>query len=289
VADYCGLSSGIPLVAGAGDKPAAYLAAGMVEPGAMIDEAGSFSAFSLCTDRFVPDAGHRTLEIFPSAIEGLYYPTMILLGSGTAHRWVTDLFTPGVDASGQSSCEGGYAHLDRLAAGLPPGSENLIAVGLLSGSGYPPEPDIRGVWAGFSFHHRREHFYRAILESYAYEYAKAFTIMKETYEELTFRKIRVTGGGSKSSLWNRIKSDVLGCALCEVSRSDLTLLGNVMLAGTGVGIYPDLVGTVRRFTSSKREVLPDQENHVRYTKYIALYTSLLDKLQPFFRELKGNA
>ena len=46
-----------------------------------------------------------------------------------------------------------------------------IAIGLLGGRSYPSDPSIRGMWLGHSWFHRKEHFYRALLESFAYEYA----------------------------------------------------------------------------------------------------------------------
>lgn len=50
--------------------PAGFLAAGMVTPGALIDEAASFTAFGVSVDRFIPDTKYNTLEIIPLSIPG---------------------------------------------------------------------------------------------------------------------------------------------------------------------------------------------------------------------------
>ncbi|GAG33760.1 unnamed protein product, partial [marine sediment metagenome] len=117
-AEQCGLRSGIPLVAGAGDKPAGYIGAGMVEPGALIDESATFATLSLCVDRYVPDAKYRTLETFPSPVAGQYYPTTVLMGSGATHKWFKDTF--GAEEQQEAAAAGvsPYAILDRKAAAL---------------------------------------------------------------------------------------------------------------------------------------------------------------------------
>ena len=65
-AQRTGLPEGIPIVAGAGDKPAGCIGAGVVRPGQLIDESSTVGALSQCLDVFVPDTKHRMLETIPS-------------------------------------------------------------------------------------------------------------------------------------------------------------------------------------------------------------------------------
>jgi xylulokinase len=92
MAALCGLKSGIPLIAGAGDKPAGTVGAGLASNGLLIDESASFAALSLCVDRFVPDKRFRTLENLLSPIEGFYLPSVFINGSGVTHEWFKDTF-----------------------------------------------------------------------------------------------------------------------------------------------------------------------------------------------------
>jgi xylulokinase len=130
IAQKCDLLDGIPLIAGAGDKPAGYLGAGMATPGLLIDEAASFAAFSLCTDRYKPDLKHRTLENIPSPISGHYYPTIYLIGSGTTQTWFKNTFGDEEKRIAAESGKSDYDILDDKAKDVPPGSDGLLASGL---------------------------------------------------------------------------------------------------------------------------------------------------------------
>jgi xylulokinase len=250
----------------------------------MIDEAGSFAAFSVCADSYVPDRMHKTLEIIPSPIPGFYFPTLIIIGCVTTHRWFAETFGPGV--SGQET-DDAFTALDRKASALPPGSEKLINVGLLGGRGYPPDPDVRGAWIGFSWGHRREHFHRSILEGFAYENTLGFEAMKDNYPQLDFREVRVIGGGARSILWNRIKSDVLGLPYVKLSREDLTLLGDVLLAGTAAGVYDSLQEAASRFISHTETVEPDPARHRFYESYVSLYRSLFPRMRDVYADVRN--
>ena len=107
-----------------------------------------------------------------------------------------------------------------------------------------------------------------------------------SWDYLPVTNILVAGGGSKSALWNKIKSDVLGAPLRKLSRGDLTLLGDIILAGNGIGMFPDLSSTVENFMTKDEPITPDEDCHNQYKTFIGLYSSLMEKLKPFFRELK---
>jgi len=285
----CGLQAGTPIVAGAGDKPAGTLGAGLVAPGLLIDESASFGALSLCTDRYVPDASHRTLENLPSPLPGLFLPSIFLNGSGLTHAWFTDTFAAGEKREAAEAGAGASAYdlLAEKAAKVPPGSEGLIALGLLGGRSYPSDPAIRGMWLGHSWFHGKEHFYRALLESFAYEYASVLAIMRENYPGLACDEIRVIGGGARSDLWNQVKADVLGVRYARLSRDDCAMLGAVLLAGSAVGIFTDLAAEAAAFTVTTRIYEPDPARTAHYARYVEIYRGLFDRERDLFAALQS--
>ncbi len=301
----CGLSSGIPIVAGAGDKPAGALGAGIVAPGLAIDESASFGALSLCTDRYVPDAAHRTLENLPAPLPGLFLPSVFLNGSGLTHAWFADTFgaeerraaagsgasAPGGAgaASGASAPRGASAYeaLAALAEKVPPGSEGLIAIGLFGGRSYPSDPAVRGMWLGHSWYHRKEHFYRALLESFAYEYGTVLAVMRENYPELAIDEVRVIGGGARSDLWNQIKADVLGVRYVRLTRDDYAMLGDILLAGSAVGVYADLPAEAAKLAVKTRTFEPRPDRTAHYAKYLEIYRGLFDRERGLFEALQA--
>ncbi len=121
----CGLTAGVPVVAGAGDKTAGALGAGLTKPGMMVDESASFGALTLGIDTFIPDTRFGILELMASPIEGLYYPTSFLLGSGITLAWFLKMVT---GKESVSSAE--FAEIESKAAALPPGSEGMSSAEL---------------------------------------------------------------------------------------------------------------------------------------------------------------
>ena len=285
----CGLAPGIPLVAGAGDKPAGALGAGLVSPGLLIDESASFGAFSICVERYVPDLKNRTLENLPSPIPGQYLPSTYLFGSGVTHAWFKDVFGEEETRTASAAGSSPFQVLDEKASRVPPGSEGLLASGLFGGRGYPSDPDIKGMWIGHSWVHKKEHFYRSLLESFAYEFACVLEVMRKNYPDLPIDEIRVIGGGARSDLWNQIKADVTGVPYVRLNRDDFAVLGGVLLAGNAVGIFPDLKASAKRFAGKTKRYEPDLERHERYRRYVALYRGVFDRVRGIFTDLKDIA
>ncbi len=149
-----------------------------------------------------------------------------------------------------------YHLLDAQAASLAPGSEGLLFIPHLVGRACPADPDVRGAWIGFTWTHTRAHFYRALLESIAYDFAQALEVVRDYFPDAAFSEVRVIGGGAKSPLWNQIKADVLGLPYVRLQREDVAALGCAIMAGHAVGIYPDMAATARRFAPQSRGSSP---------------------------------
>jgi len=285
ISKICNLPSGIPLVAGAGDKPAGSLGAGITEPGLLIDESATFGALSLCSDKYTPDTRNKALENLLSPIEGLNLPSFFLNGAGTTHEWFKNVFGYEEKIEAEKIGKSTFQILDEKASKVSPGSDKLMALGLLGGRGYPRDPNIKGMWIGHSWFHKKEHFFRSLLESHAYEYGHIFNIMKKNYPDLNPEEIIVVGGGSKSDLYNQIKSDLMGIDYIKLNREDSTLLGTVILAGNAIGMFEDLKETAKRFVKKVKSYKPDMKNHKTYKSYLKTYEGLFDKVRSIFDEL----
>lgn len=277
----CGLPAGIPIAAGMGDQAAGFLGAGLVEPGMVVDVAGTASVFACCVDAFRPDIRHKTLLFPKAASKGLWFPHAYIAGGGLCLRWFRDGFIK-PDPTDASSV---YQRLDEVASGVPAGSDAMFFIPHLGGRGYPNDSTARGVFAGFSWNNERKHFYRAMLESIAYEYQYYLSIEKELFPEVAFREVRVIGGGAKSRLFNQIKADVLGIPYVTMEREEVACLGGAINAGHAVGIYADMEAAARTFTTIRERIEPDMKMHEFYRPYVQLYREMFGILAPFYQKL----
>jgi xylulokinase len=278
----CGLRAGIPIAAGAGDQAAGALGAGIVDSGLIFDGAGTAAVFAACVDRYAPDVAHRTMVVSRSVLPDLWMPLAYVAGGGLCLRWFRDTFVPDVAAEAASRGISAYGLLDDLAASLPPGSDRLWFVPHLGGRTLPSQPAVRGTWSGFSWSHTRAQFYRAILESVAYEYQSYLAILRELLPGVEFTEAVVIGGGAHSPLWNQIKADVLGVRYVGLDRSELATWGAAMIAGRAVGLIDSLAQTARSHARRVGGVDPDPARHAAYALMADQYRRLVGAMEPVF-------
>lgn len=278
-----GLSPGTLIAAGCGDTAAGALGAGIVRPGMIFDTAGTASVFAGCTDQYAPDIKNRALLTMRSVIPGLWHPLAYIAGGGQALTWFRDQFYNVYRGETQED-QDLYAQLEELAQKAPLGSSDLYFSPHLTGRICPATPEMRGAWVGFSFSHSQEHFYRAVLESVAYEYAYYLNILKELIPKLNLTEARVIGGGAQSNLWNQIKADVLGVPFVRLTRLEFGTWGAAMIAGKAAGIYDDLAQVAyEHATLEGKPVKPDKDNHDRYKIHVNHYIKLQETLATTFR------
>lgn len=281
----CGLVEGIPIVAGAYDKPCDQLGSASNEVGSIVDNVATYPAITACVDRFTPDMQHRTLECTPSAIRGFWIVMTYIIGGGLTHRWFRDMFCEMEKGSAEESGQNAYLILDEKASEVSPGSDALFFVPHLSGRATPSDPEVRGLWVGFTWTHSKEHFYRSILEAIAYDHACSLNTVKDNYPHITFSQVRVLGGGSVSSLWNQIKADVLGLPYNQLTREDFTILGAAIIGGKAVGLFDDMQSTARQFLQVQGSIQPQHKLHTHYKKYVQAYNQLYKDLKPVYSRL----
>ena len=275
-ATACGLADGIPVAAGAGDQPAGFVGAGLVDDGQLIDVAGTFPVFGVCSGRYFADHDSRMLKPIASPLgAGAWYSMMYINGGGLTHRWFAEQF--GLPASDADAAAGGaaFAELDAAAGQVAPGSDGLFCVPHLMGRACPNEPEVRGAWVGFTWTHGRAHFYRALLESVAYEYALACRALRAAAPEAVLGEVRVIGGGAASDLWNRIKAAVLGLPYVRLALPDAATLGSAIVAGHAAGLIPDMAAAARRVARPGACYLPDANAHRRYRACVDAYCAVL--------------
>ena len=282
MAQVTGLKSGIPLVSGAGDKAAGCLGAAAVIPGEMIFEASSYGQISYCVEEYRPDYAERRYDVIPSAVPGEFYAAHFAAGSGITLDWFMNTF---VRREGVGTKEM-FAEIDHLVAGLEPGCDGVMAVGLLGGSSMPLDGYLRGLWMGFDWSHKKEHFYRALLESFAYDFSLCIRSMQKLYPEYPNDSIYIIGGGAKSPVWTQMNADVTGKTYKKLSRDDVAMWGAAILAGNAIGEYSDLKRTARDHISVVEEYKPDLQMHEKYRKYVGLYEQYMVELHDFYKRLQ---
>ena len=275
-AGRCSLTAGTPVIAGCGDTAASFLSCGATTEGVCVDVAGTASVFASTTAEFSADAAHRILAWGRSATPGLWHPYAYIGGGGMNVEWFRSRLAAPAQGTPPTLEE-----LDRLAEALDPADNIPQFVPHLSGRVCPSQPGLRGAWVGLTGTHGTAHLYFALLEAVALEYSLFAEVLRELVPTMDLSGLRVTGGGAKSALWNRIKADALGIRVAEIAGSDGAPRGAAMLAGFGAGVISDLHEAAATWVVTGNTTEPDPARRKHYRKRAARYRTLLDVLSTF--------
>jgi xylulokinase len=187
-----------------------------------------------------------------------------LNASGAAFEWLTRLFAgPGVEPD--------FAAFEAAAATVVPGAEGLLFLPYIA-DGERFDPSLRGAFCGLSLRHGQAEMARAVLEGVSFAIREHLDTMLQAGAPIT--EIRVSGGGARSTLWNRIKADITGIPILNVE-SDATSLGVALVAGTSVGIFASLADAVERCVRVAQRFDPNTGLRARYDERYSRFRELV--------------
>jgi xylulokinase len=269
-----GLRAGTPVVGGGGDQAAQAVGVGAINPGTVALTLGTSGVvFASTAEPFVEPQGR--LHAFCHAVPGRWHLMGVMLSAAGSLRWYRDTFAPGAS----------YDSLTDAAGRVPPGSEGLLFLPYLTGERTPyPDPLARGAFIGLTVRHTAPHLTRAVLEGVAFGLRDSFELIKEA-GLAAIDQVRVSGGGARSPLWRQILADVLDVELVTVNTTEGAAFGAALLAGVGVGIWPDVASACAQTIQLTGSTQPQPKAVSRYAALYAQYRRLYPALRDIFPAL----
>jgi xylulokinase len=212
-----------------------------------------------------------------SATPGLWHTYAYINGGGMNLEWFRrEIANRGLDTEAIS-----FEDLNARAEGVTPTDEDPLFLPHLGGRVCPSQPRLRGAWVGLSREHTLGHLYRAMLEGVALEYGLYQRALRALNPNLPMTELRITGGGEKSALWNRLKAEVLGMPVAGLARAEGAPLGAALLAGVGVGVLADLPTAAGRWIRVAPLTRPSPQHAARAQRRLTRYADLLTVLNAF--------
>ncbi|MBN1401775.1 MAG: hypothetical protein JXA74_13105, partial [Anaerolineae bacterium] len=195
--------------------------------------------------------------------------------TGAALRWLLGLFAPpGLDCDVPN-----YEALMAAAEEVPPGSEGLLFLPHLMGERGPtPDPLAKGVLFGLSLAHGRAAITRAVLEGTALHLRSILEALGDPAPEA----LVTVGGPAKSPLWRGIIADATGVPLWVPRVVEAGALGAAIVAGVGVGLYPDLAAGAARTVRYAVRDEPDASRARFYEALYQVYCELEQQVAPLY-------
>jgi ribulose-phosphate 3-epimerase len=275
-AAHLGLPLDVPVIQGGPDAFVGMIGLGCISPGQLCLITGS--SYLHCVVSSQPTTAQGTWGAYRGApLPGINFAEGGQSSTGSIIRWARTIF--GGDVS--------YKTLDAEAAGIPPGSDGLVALETFQGSRTPiTDPLARGALMGLTLSHTRAHIWRALMEATCFGTRACIGALARAGH--TCDKIVVAGGATRSDVWLQMHADISGIPIEVCENADAPLLGSAILACVGVGIHDSVHDAVRAMVRTAKRIEPIPETAETYTTiYDKIYSKVAEAARPVSHAIAG--
>ena len=282
-----GFKCGTPLCVGAGDQNSAAVGAGIVYNGYLSVSMGTAGNANAYLEKPFRDPEGKSMVV-NHAIYNRWQIEGHQAGAAGVYRWFRDKIGMYEKYYAEKNNKDVYEILNKLISKTPAGSKGLVFLPYLASSTAPRwNPNARGVLAGLAFVHSRGCVARSFMEGITLE-------MKDIINSITNSGIkikisRITGGATKSDVWNQIQSDVYNLKVETLQITDTAVMGAAIMGGVGVGIFKDIIEGVENMVKVDKIYEPLSKNAEIYDELYDIYCRLyecLDRSKVFNKLVK---
>ncbi|UCH32993.1 MAG: FGGY-family carbohydrate kinase [Armatimonadota bacterium] len=279
----CGLLEGTPVIASAGDAPAAAVGSGAVGEGDGHVYLGTSGWVAVMTKR-TPRG-----KCGVAAIQSADPSKAFLIGetetAGACLEWIADTMYASEKAGAEAADI--YGLMDERVAAIAPGADGVLFTPWMCGERAPvTDCTVRSSFLNVCAHHAREHLLRAVYEGVAYNMRWLVEIIEDGFG-FRLSRLRVIGGGARSAPWMQILADVTGRNVETVyNPQEAGAVGAALVAAVGLGIYPDF-DALKNIVAVERVFEPEQANRALYDSLYGSYRQAYRCLRGFYRQMNG--
>lgn len=273
-AEQTGLPETAIVAAGGHDHVCGAFAAGVTQPGMVLNSMGTTETVFLTLDAPLTDSsiGRRGFTQGMHVVPDKRYILGATYSSGGSVDWFRRNFADSLP----------HETLIEAAKNVAPGSQGACFLPYLQFASPPyDDPHSRGTFVGLSAEMDRSTLFRAVLEGIAYDSRQMLEAMLAMHQVPALQSVYAFGGGTRNPVLMNIKATVLNRPVHVMEIGEATCLGAAMLAGMGAGIYADVAQARETVNVSAHEILPDEESVALYESlYTGVYRKLYDTLKP---------
>lgn len=268
IASQTGLPAGIPICGGAGDTMQSMIGSGNMEAGQAVDVAGTCAMFCVSTKGIIPELSRKGAGlIFNSGtLPDTYFYWGYIRTGGLALRWFKD------NVCGHEGDGSYYNVLNEQAATVPPGSNGVLFLPYLTG-GTNDIQNATGCFLNMTLDTDQSVLWHAVLEAIGYDYMEITDLYRSAGVDLS--RITVTEGGSRSDIWNQIKSDMLGSEVVVPENAGGAIVTDCTVGAYAAGDLSDIKAAVTRNFAIRKTYHTNEQNQKFYRERYALQKKLV--------------
>ena len=276
-ADLYGLNEGVIVSSGGGDNMMAAIGTGAVRDGFLTMSLGtSGTLFGFSQKPVIDEAGN--LAAFCSSSSGAgaagWLPLLCTMNCTVASEEFRSLL--GLDVK----------VFDAEAAKAPIGADGIVILPFFNGERTPNLPNGRASVNGITAaNFKKANIARAALESAIF----GMKIGLDGFIKLGFKpkEIHLTGGGSKSPIWQNIAANIMNLPVRIPAGSEAAAMGGAIQAlwclETSEGKKTAIEALTDKHVALGAIIKPDKKNAALYNDAYAVYSKYLGALSPLYK------
>ena len=248
-----------PVVAGGGgDNASSACGIGAVTDGAGFLSVGTSGVMFVSNDKFSPNAG-KFVHAFCHAVPDTWHQMCVIVSATASLEWLAGVLQSPAPT------------LTKALGTKVTGPSSALFLPYLSGERTPVgDAEVRGLMMGLGHETDRNSMTHAVLDAIAFAFRDSMIALRDG--GATINRLMAVGGGTKSELWMKIMSTVLGVPI------DLPVSGEVggafgaarmgLVAATGADFRQvfSKPKTAKSFTPEKAAVAAYDDKYQRYAQ-----------------------
>jgi len=276
-AELYGINEGVIVSSGGGDNMMAAIGTGAVRDGFLTMSLGtSGTLFGFSKTPVIDPTGNLAAFCSSSAqgASGGWLPLLCTMNCTVASEEIRGLLGMDIPA------------LDAAANKSPIGADGIVILPFFNGERTPNLPNGRASINGITAaNFKRENLARAALESAIF----GMRIGMDGFTSLGFKpkEIHLTGGGSKSRLWQTIAANVMNLPVRIPIGSEAAAMGGAIQALWCLEKHEGKKTTIEALADEHvalgETIKPDKKSVALYNEAYAVYSRYLDVLSPLYR------
>ena len=267
-----GLCAGTPVSGGMFDITACPLGTGILDNTKLSIVIGSWGM-----NQYIDKQPARDLFMTSRYILPGYY--LLSEGSATSAanlEWFIDRFMRQEKAEAKAAGKNIYQTVNEMVSGIDTHDCPIIFLPFLFTSN--ANIDAKSVFVGLLAAHTKAHMLRAVYEGIAFCHKYHLERLYKNRARENFDAVRISGGGTRSSVWVQMFADIIGLPMEVPAAEELGVVGAAMCAGMAVGQYKNANEAAEKFVKVKAAVHPDSELVPYYEQKYQLYKKVLASL-----------
>lgn len=277
VAEKTGLAEGTPICVAAMDQNCSTFGGGLVQGGDAVLVVGTYGSIYVGVDVPTRDPNgiltaknntgpeNWTLEASAPA-------------SACSYRWYRDTFNGEEANAGKFLGVDPYDLINRQVESVPPGAGGITFLPYLQGAsgGARDNAYARGSLLGLTLGTSKPQIARAVMEGITMEMRDNVEAMRRA--NVVMKTIRLTGGATKSRLWNQMQADMYKAPVQILQTSETGCLGAALYAGVGACVYKDYAEAVETAVQIAETYDPNPAHYDAYDEAFERFSAGYESL-----------